>query len=236
MTQIVIKNQKEIERAGYLLAGILVSKHEVSKHLLLLGGYFKEMRDKKLYVHTGWSSPTWGAFLGEAGISSSAANNFIRIFEFYSLKHKIDPEFLASIGHRKLIEVMPAIKKEPDKVEDWLHKAHTNSTSDLINEVRALQGRDPMKSLQKTSDLDMRSYEKYVKSHACVLHPYRPMEHGHHFPRTKGAGAEDWKKIPLCSQCHFRAHHAPLDWLLENKDELFDYFYEIIKFKFRKEA
>jgi hypothetical protein len=71
-------------------------------------------------------------------------------------------------------------------------------------------------------------YVKRVKESPCILHRGEQAD-AHHFPRTNGAGAADWHVIPLCRVCHTAAHNNPKDWLWENKDRVFGWFYSLME-------
>ena len=92
---------------------------------------------------------------------------------------------------------------------------------------------EPKREREQTSDSmadshGVKKWLEYVDNSPCLLHPDRPSE-GHHFPRTRATGAEDWQKIPLCRQCHTEAHADSFNWLWDNRTKIFDYFYNFIK-------
>ncbi len=47
----------------------------------------------------------------------------------------------------------------------------------------------------------------------------------HHFPKSKGAGGDDWKAIPLCRRCHTIAHDDPIEFFWTYRVKIFDWFY-----------
>jgi len=69
------------------------------------------------------------------------------------------------------------------------------------------------------------SYDKFIKNHACILHPDRASE-GAHFPITDRMG--DKLKIPLCHECHMELHNGDVTWYGKYKRKLGVYLEELV--------
>ena len=203
-----------------------------ANNLLELGKLFKAIRDEKLYKLLG--AETFGEYIGypEISFGRSTIYSFIHVYELFVLKLGYNPEILSKIGHRKLQIITPVVKihDNDDKKHGWLISAQVLSESDLINEVRRVQGKPEMlpkpKEVEETYPFDQRSYLEFVKSHRCII-CRSPESEAHHFPRTKGAGEPNTHRIPLCRKCHSEAHQDPFDFLWLHKERIFNYFYTI---------
>lgn len=74
-------------------------------------------------------------------------------------------------------------------------------------------------------------YVDLVKSSPCCVCETAPAD-PHHFPKTKGAWAEDWRVIPLCRKCHGESHQDPKEFLWENRHGIFGWFYSAMLHRF----
>lgn len=221
------------EKAHELAKRIKECRKEVAMRFLELGKLFKEVRDEELYKELDCESFTEFIADPEISFSRSTVYSFIEIYEKYTLRLKVSQEYLLDIGHGKLRIINPVVEENPD---EWLGKARALSRSDLISEVREHQGIKPSFSLPITLEgypyaPDLASHDSYlewVRKSPCIICE-RKEAFPHHFPRTKGAGAEEWKVIPLCVPCHSEAHQNPKEWLWGNRIQIFDYFYGLVK-------
>lgn len=95
---------------------------------------------------------TFKAFLGlpEINFNYKTVASFIRIYELYILKLKLNPELLILIGHAKLQAINTVVEENPRK---WLAEAKKNNKDDLINKVRIAQkvSRDRHNHFEKVS-------------------------------------------------------------------------------------
>lgn len=209
-----------------------------------LARLLKENRDLGFFKLLGYDS--FNEFLAEPELAfrRAKAYNLIRQYELFVQKLGIDEDRLSKIGTRKLTMIMPVVEGEPEK---WLGAAEALSRSDLTDEVRDAQGLEVMTRKYQNEEkigtsfspwLSGESYLKYVKSAPCcacgVDGPGDGVDAAH-FPRTKGAGAEDWKVMPLCRCCHREQHDGGSQWLWENRVKVFDWFYGIVSKFFKGE-
>ena len=104
-----------------------------------------------------------------------------------------------------LDEARQAIQLEPDKMDEWLLRARELSPSDMINAVRKLKGREPLKPKKKESPSHVgeTSFKSWVRGQPCCVCDCPPPSQYAHWPVR-----EKWKKvggkfgIPLCATCH----------------------------------
>jgi len=228
-------NPEELDKAENVHKEILARTIITANNLLELGKLFKTIRDEKLYKLLG--AETFGEYIGypEISFGRSTIYSFIHVYELFVLKLKYPPERLSKIGHRRLQIITPVLNKEGNQDEEWcdatfwLDNAEVLSESDLINEVRRVQGKPEMipkpKEVENVYPFDFKTYLDFVKGSPCII-CNNPKSDAHHFPRTKGAGAEDTHAIPLCRECHSEAQRDTFDYLWLYKDKIFTYFYD----------
>jgi len=202
-----------------------------ANNLLELGKLFKTIRDEKLYKLLG--AETFGEYVGypEISFGRSTIYSFIHVYEKFVLRLKVSEEVLSKIGHRRL-QIITPVCNFANETGIWLIRAGTLSESDLINEVRRVQGKPEMipKPKEVENEIYPFTYDNYrefvVNSPCCVCGDKPPSEPAH-FPRTKGAGGKDTHIIPLCHKCHIGGYHVdPFDFLWLYKEKIFKYFYD----------
>jgi len=148
---------------------------------------------------------TFSSYLAAHGLSQWAVDRAMRVVEFFCEQHKVPPDDLLDIGMHRLDEVRKAIKLEPENINEWLARAREWSPSDLINAVRELRGRPPLKPKEKEDNphVGTTSFFEFVRGLGCAEKSSEcsgPLQL-HHWPSTKGAGG----KYVICL-CHY--HHA----------------------------
>lgn len=211
---------------------IIVLKQDIGIRFLMLAHLLKTNRDLSLYKFLDYD--TFEEFLGDPDVSMkrSKAYGLIRQYELFVEKLGYSEEVLAGIGTSKLRVIIPVVESDP---EEWIGKAKALSKSDLITEVRAAQGRDVNIPGQETATLKRedtlparlftpQAWKEMVKGERCCVCGARDVNPAH-FPRTRGAGTEEWKAIPLCGVCHREQHDGASEWLWKWRVKLFDWFY-----------
>jgi hypothetical protein len=196
-----------------------------------------QVRDEKLYHAL--DCPTFESYLGSISAEGTRGwlYKLIRAWEVFSRKMEIPDQTLIAIGPSKLdiiAPMAPAMMLDDQHRADWIGKAAELSKSDLINEVRICQGKALLSSHLLTSRspgltdlLKYKSYTEYVESRLCILCGAAPVD-AHHWPLTKGAGANKDHVVPLCRRCHTEFHENPLKWLNDYRRQWGGYFYDII--------
>ena len=213
----------------------------VRANFLHMAKLLVQMRDEKLYLAL--DCPTFESYLGTLGAEGTRGwlYKLIRAWELFSKKMEIPDQTLIAIGPSKLdilAPMVPTMILNDKNRADWIGKAANLSKSDLINEVRAVQGKSFLSFLPAPSGqinhglsdllLKYKSYQEYVKAQSCILCGNGPVDKAH-FPRTKKRGGEDWQIIPLCRKCHEDFHAQGVDTFLSKyKQSIFDYFYGLI--------
>ncbi len=208
---------------------ILAYHQETQRNFLTLGELFKECRDKKYWKDLGYES--FAAFIGdpEIALKRSTVANMIHIYELYAEKLSIQIDELKKIGSRKLQIIAPVVETDPER---WLGEAETSSKSDLINSVRAEQGKEPVVFKPAPKEGPTGDYLEYVRSSQCCVCGSSPAEAAH-FPLTKAAGGGDEDVIPLCRECHSEQHNVGVTTFFEKYGVLiFKWMYGIIHTSF----
>lgn len=211
-----------------IFQNILEAKHEAGKQFLRIGEGLVIIQEKGWYKY--FNAESFEEFLAipELGFARSTARLFMHVYDLYIRRLGLSAERIAEIEISKLQKIAPVVEKNP---EEWITMAATLSRSDLDNAVREERGLPPAEQLSKDKEDEQlklelyKSYIDFVKSHNCIVCP-NSVADPHHFPRTKGAGAEDYKIIPLCRECHSEYHTDPHGFLIKWEEKIFDYFYK----------
>jgi len=226
-------DEAQLTKAEQCHKEVLARTIITANNLLELGKLFKTIRDEKLYKLLG--AETFGEYVGypEISFGRSTIYSFIHVYELYILKLGFQPKLLSNIGHRKLQIITPVIKNHVAstlEIDEWIKMAELLSESDLINEVRRVQGKPEMipkpKEVENVYPFDFKDYLSFVKAHGCITCGSGESD-PHHFPKSKGAGGREYARIPLCRKCHSQCHSDPFDFLWLYKDDIFEYFYEV---------
>ena len=221
------KEDKALE-AFDLYTKIVEAKSAETNRVFLMGHFFKEFRDKKLYKDLDSECGSFNEFIAtpEIGIKRSTVYSYIRLKEKYMDELEFNIEYLSDIGHKRLQLILPHVDKDP---VEWLSRAKTWSYKDLINELRRINKRPQMgKEVVVEKDLSG-GYLEYVSGNGCIFHEDRKAERAH-FLKTKGAGGLDIHVIPLCHECHQMYHGmGVVSFFGRYRDNIMDYFYGLIK-------
>jgi len=227
---------KKVEKAQEIIQKIIELRNDTALNVLKLGALLKVVRDEELYLLS--DHETFAAFLADPliGFKRATVYYWIHMYEFYVIENQINPADIAKLPMSNLQVVLPMIKEHPEELQEWMAKAESLGRKDLIDEVRERRHLPPLeiKVSDTTVDEPLMKYDDYlafVKAHPCILHPTKKIGYGgHHFPRTKGHGGKehDWKRIPLCPECHSLYHSDPVDFTLTYLNQIMDYFYAVI--------
>lgn len=228
MTKEIVKVDTKLADEAFMVhTQIQHRTAETAMNLLELGRLFKQIRDGHLYEAFECASFKEYCAMPEVRFARPTIYLFMACYEKFILKHDFKKEFLAGIGVRRLQFILPVVDSDP---EEWVYKAKTLGEPDLINEIRVAQGKEEMLPVKKEKDdvypFNYKDYKEFVKESPCIICEEKETD-AHHFPKTTGAGADDTWVIPLCRKCHSQAHNDPYDFLWENKDLIFVYFYKV---------
>ena len=189
----------------------------IQTHVKLRRGWaLTEIKKNKLYRR---QAETFNEFLSAEDVRSDALE-CMNLYDFYIVKHTLLAEDIEDIHHDRLLEVMSAIKAQPDKLEELITDCRVLSWKDLLNKSRETRGKTPM-PVQKAKHLlspPGSPYDKaWVKQQPCLECLASPPSEPHHWPRTKGAGGRFM--IPLCGKHHARAQDmGPATWFGSDKN------------------
>jgi hypothetical protein len=229
-TKAIEKQTSDSDFAFALFTNILDAKNEAGKQFLRIGEALTIIHEKNLYVYFNVKNFNEFIAIPELGFARSTAELFKTIYKTFIRKLGLPPEDVANIEITKLQKILPIMRSVKNKEEaaEWLGMASTLSRGDLGNTVRESMGLPPLTMKDKEHETYnprlTESYLSYVKSHNCIVCGVDNVD-AHHFPRTKGAGADDLQVIPLCRKCHAICHTNPDAFLIENKILIFNYFY-----------
>lgn len=226
MSKAIAKKTKESELAFALFQKVIEAQSEAGKQFLIIGESLTIINEKKLYKF--FEAENFEQFLAipEVGMARATARLCMHVYDLYIRRLGRAKDEIADVPISRLQRIAPVVEKNPD---EWLAMAGTLSPSDLDSEVRKEQGLPPRKIPKKEQVHELtKDYLVYAKSVGCAACGRGDSIDQHHFPRTRGAGGDDSKVIPLCRICHTAYHADPNGFLVENKEKIFDYFYEAI--------
>jgi len=166
----------------------------------------KEIKDGDYHTSLGYDS--FADFIRDEeaaiGFRYNTVRAYIHLYELYTdIDRVAELEFL---GPYRAQLIAGQVKEDPD---EWIAKAETLSTKDLINETRLASGKQEMPVLpppESPSPVSS-SYQEYCKRGCCFCGK-KPVDL-HHYPNTRVNTDDDRKVIPLCRACHSEFHSTP---------------------------
>ena len=202
-------------------------RQEIHKHAERVKVSFVELIEKLKYVRDNELSSALGYdsfpdFVRDEepsiGIKYNTVRAYIRLYELYTEIDRLAE--LEYLGWGRAQVIAAHVKEDPD---EWISKAETLSSKDLINETRVASGKQEMPVLPPPASPSpvSSSYQEYCK-HGCAV--CAAMETDlHHYPHSRVRTDNDKKVIPLCRGCHTEFHNTPwsewsghrhaIDWL-----------------------
>jgi len=152
------------------------------------------------------------------------ARKCIDLYKFYILEHSLLADDIQHVHYKRLLEIMPAVKKQPHRLFDWIEWANELSWKDLINKVREVKGRPPLPREGGAPPSNKQVAPMPLDSHCLVCGGY-PVDKAH-WPVTKAAGGR--YTIPLCRECHADMHqYGIITWTDRYRKQLHDYFMKL---------
>lgn len=182
----------------------------IQTHIKLRRGWvLSEIKANRTYLG---QADTFEEYLSQYDARSDA-NECMRLYKFYIVEHGLQSEDIDEIHHDRLLEVMKAIKLQPDKLTGWLELCTVLSWKDLINAVRETRGRAHMPKEPKKPP---------PPGSSCIICGTTPVENAH-WPITEKMGGTF--TIPLCHDCHIGDLHNQGDvtWYSNNKHKIMEW-------------
>lgn len=199
-----------------------------------LGKSLLDIQKRKLYKAMG--HPTLASFLADPDVAIPRPTAYLykSLVDFYLNHLGVEEDDIIEVDITRLRDLLPVLRpceKGAPMIEQWIAKAATLSKKDFVDELREHFGREPLGTLPAMEDADETisetPYVSRAKVAACCVCGNRPVDF-HHFPKTKGAGAEDERGIPLCRGCHIQFHAHPKDFFWMNRNNIMEWFYKLI--------
>ena len=225
MTKSIEKKQADADIAFELFQSLLDAKQEAGKQFLRIGEVLTIINEKNLYKFFNVDNFEEFIAIPELGFARATARLFMHVFDLYIRRLGIPKDEIAGIQISKLQKIAPVVEKNPS---EWLAMAATLSPSDLDIAVREQQGLPPREIKENKNEKrleEFSGYTDFVSAHTCCVCNSTGAD-PHHFPISKGAGADDFKVMPLCRKCHSEYHQDPHRFILTYEEKIFDYFYE----------
>ena len=231
-TETIVPRTADVDEAYQLAQELKQFRLIVGRTYIHLGEWLEEILRTKAYKKLEYKS--FAAFLADPdyGMPKSTAYLYLHVYKFYCQHLGLAKEDVADIDIVRLRDLMPLLRKDKSQYEEWIDKAKSLGKVDFINELRHARGLDAMEIVPASPDENevvvVRSnYTELCRASECIICGKRPVDF-HHFPKTKGAGADDDKVIPLCRWCHTQFHQAPKEMLWEHRNKVFGWFYGVI--------
>ena len=160
-------------------------------HVMLRRGQtLTEIKKHRTYLGR---ADTFEEYLSEYDVRSNA-RECMNLYNFYIIEHGLRGSDIEHIHHERLLEAMKAVKKQPDRLFDYIEMCQELSWKDLINEIRKARGKTSM-PIQKGNLLAPVPF--------CIICGATPAVQAH-WPITDKMGGKF--TIPLCAKCHDEYH------------------------------
>ena len=125
------------------------------------------------------------------------------------LRSKVENDFdmLRMVDDQAVIEIATPVSQSPSSGLD-----HRN-TLDVSGTILRVES-------WSTGIYD--AFQKFLRTQPCIVCGRPDADdlfgmHSHHWPRTKGAGGEDWQQVPCCGKCHTEYHSQGWNHIEETK-------------------
>jgi len=202
MTTIVKANEAHAVRDEIRFIG-----RQVKQTFFALIERLKYVRDNDLALALGYDS--FADFVRDEEPSIGFKHNTVRAYiHLYELYTEIDRVAeLEYLGWGRAQVIAPHVSKDPD---EWIAKAETLSSKDLINDVRVASGKQEMPVLPPPASPSpvSSSYQEYCKTSGCAVCHAQKVDM-HHYPFSRVGTDDNRKVVPLCRACHREFHDTP---------------------------
>ncbi len=131
---------KEGEDAFKLDQLIEKCRQAMGENFLAMGWTFKKIRDGKHFAALlggDYPNPTFEAYIATKRFSRATVYSWIRIYELFVEKFKVDKQRLIEAGWASLHYLLPIV--DDKNYDEWLTKAEALSLSDVRAEIKAIK-------------------------------------------------------------------------------------------------
>jgi len=146
MKKIAKKEKTTVTTAESIHQKIISLKKDIGKRFYKLGAYLKQVRDFELYKEMGCES--FEEYIGQPELSMkrSTVYSLIGVYEeFFSEKsNHLDIENIEEIDYTKLDKIRRFKYLPKEEFSEWVEKARTLSLSDLNEEIKMAEGKEPL--------------------------------------------------------------------------------------------
>lgn len=127
------------------------TKKRLGTGFIEIGRILREIRDNGYYVELGYETITDWLSSPDVSITPAWAYHFIAIYETFILEHKIKMDDLAGIDYTKLRDIVPVVRENPKKIEEWIDKARELRRIDLRRELQEFKVKREAKLHEKVT-------------------------------------------------------------------------------------
>lgn len=137
-------NVTEPEKAFALYQMLLQAKRNQDYLFLGIGKLLKEIKDNELYRQLDYESFNEFVTSDELGFSRESAFLYVRVYEYYIERLKLDAEYVGKINLARLGQMLPLLKKldNPEKEIEMVEEFSNLRQSDFMLKLRQGRGDD----------------------------------------------------------------------------------------------
>lgn len=225
------EQQKRAEETREMARELRKFKYILNHSFIQAGKLLCLIKKDKRYKDMDFKSMTEFLADPEYGMAKATAYLYMALYEYYIEERGLAEEEIMDLEIVRLRAMLPILRAGGD-LNEWLAKARALGKGDFYADVSDASGRTPSDILPAMPDEDecdviSSTYLEIVKGSPCCICEKRPVD-AHHFPRTKGAGSQEDRTIPLCRGCHIAFHQDPKNFFWQNRVKIMDFLYDTI--------
>lgn len=208
---------------------IIKEKREIAAKFLRLGELFHHVIKRELWK---FGSDSFPAFCAdpEIAMSPKTCYQYADLYRAFVLDGGVDADRLKAIGPGNLEVIKRRFKECPDERDELLGDAEHLSRGDLLEKMGKPRKEGPRKKSQHEIEYEAgneyENFNKWKMAQGCCVCG-EPATERSHFPKTRGAGANEAHWFGMCADCHRTFHQVGVDTFLEKyKYPLFVWIHE----------
>jgi hypothetical protein len=128
--------EKRAETAQDFENKLIELKKNIGENTWSLAEILKEVFDNEYYKELGYETFTLWLSSPEIDMSKQLGYRLVDMYKIYVVENKVKHAVLSITDYTKLSKILPIVKKDPSKMDEWLEKARLLRRSDLEREVR----------------------------------------------------------------------------------------------------